>query len=89
MRVKIVEAWRWGLPIVSTSIGAEGIDYRDGENILIADGAEAFAQAVARVLCDQDLAQSLRQNGRRWVEQHYDWQTVYPAWDAIYLPTPA
>jgi polysaccharide biosynthesis protein PslH len=87
MRVKIVEAWRWGLPIVSTSTGAEGIDYRDEENILIADGVEAFAGAVARVLSEPDLAQRLRENGRRWVEQHYDWRQVYPAWDAVYPST--
>ncbi len=88
MRVKIVEAWRWGLPIVSTSTGAEGIDYRDGEIILIADSAEAFAEAVRQVLSEPALAQRLRENGRRWVEQHYDWRYVYPAWDAIY-PTAA
>jgi polysaccharide biosynthesis protein PslH len=84
MRVKIIDAWRWGLPVVSTSIGAEGIDYSEGENILIADSPEDFANAVVRVLTEPDLAQRLRLNGRQWVEQHYDWQTVYPAWDAIY-----
>ena len=84
MRVKIVDAWRWRLPVVSTSIGAEGLEYQDGENILIADGAEAFAQAVVRLLCDPDLNQRLRQNGRRWVETHYDWRQVYPAWDQVY-----
>lgn len=86
MRVKIIDAWRWGMPIVSTSIGVEGIDYRDGENILIADGAEAFAEAVVRVLCEPELAQRLRKNGRSWVEHCYDWRQVYPAWDAIYPP---
>ena len=40
MRVKIVDGWRWGLPIVSTTIGAEGIIYRSGENICIADDAD-------------------------------------------------
>jgi glycosyltransferase involved in cell wall biosynthesis len=84
MRVKIVDGWRWGLPIVSTTIGAEGIHYRDGENILIADSPEDFSEAVIRVLTDPDLAQRLRCNGRRWVEEHYDWRRVYSAWDAIY-----
>lgn len=88
MRVKIVDAWRWGLPVVSTSIGAEGIRYRDGENLLIADDAEAFARAVVRVLCDPQLAGRLRGNGRRWAEQTYDWRAVYPAWDQIYPPEP-
>jgi glycosyltransferase involved in cell wall biosynthesis len=84
MRVKIVDGWRWGLPIVSTTIGAEGIRYLDGENILIADSPEDFAKAVLRVLSEPELAQRLRQNGRRWVEEHYDWQKVYPAWDSVY-----
>jgi polysaccharide biosynthesis protein PslH len=87
MRVKIIEAWRWGLPVVSTLTGAEGIEYRDGENILIADDAEDFANAVVRVLSEPDFAQSLRENGRCWVEQRYDWQQVYPAWDTIYQTT--
>lgn len=86
MRVKILDAWSWGLPVVSTTIGVEGIHHRDGENILIADEPEAFAQAVVRVLCDADLAGRMRENGRRWVEQHYDWRQVYPAWEAIYPP---
>ena len=84
MRVKILDAWRWGLPVISTSIGAEGIGYRDGENILIADEPEAFARAVVRLMIDDGLNQALRQNGRGWVEEHYDWQRVYPAWDAVY-----
>jgi polysaccharide biosynthesis protein PslH len=87
MRVKIIDAWRWGLPVVSTSIGAEGIDYIDGKNILIADSAEDFANAVVRVITEPDLAQRLRVNGRQWVEQHYEWRKVYPVWDAIYPNT--
>ncbi|MCS7261517.1 MAG: glycosyltransferase family 4 protein, partial [Anaerolineae bacterium] len=50
MRVKILDAWCWGIPIVSTTIGAEGIAVRPGENILIADDAEAFAAAIIRLL---------------------------------------
>jgi glycosyltransferase involved in cell wall biosynthesis len=84
MRVKILDTWSWGIPIVSTSIGAEGIATRDQENILIADTIETFTQSVQRVLGDLALNQSLRQNGRRWVEQEYDWRKVYAAWDTIY-----
>ena len=84
MRVKIVDAWRWGLPIVSTGIGAEGIAYRDGENILIADNAQALADAISRVFIDSELARRLRENGRRWVEEQYEWSQVYAAWDVIY-----
>lgn len=84
MRVKIVDAWGWGLPIVSTTIGAEGIDVRDGENILLADTSETFAQAVVRLLHDPALGERLRSNGRAWVEERYNWQRIYPAWDGVY-----
>jgi glycosyltransferase involved in cell wall biosynthesis len=84
MRVKIVDAWCWGVPIVSTSIGAEGIVVRDGENILIADAPDASAEAVVRVLKDPVLGEHLRENGRRWVEERYNWRRVYPRWNDVY-----
>jgi polysaccharide biosynthesis protein PslH len=84
MRVKIVDGWQWALPIVSTTIGAEGLEIRPGENILIADDPESFATAVLRLLADPQLAQRLRQNGRQWVEERYNWRTVYRQFDAVY-----
>jgi len=84
MRVKIIDAWGWGVPIVSTTIGAEGIEVRDGENILLADNSADFAAAVARLLQDPALSERLRANGRAWVEERYNWQRIYPAWDEIY-----
>jgi glycosyltransferase involved in cell wall biosynthesis len=84
MRVKILDAWTWGLPIVSTTIGAEGIAIRPGENILIADAAPAFAEALIRLLQNPTQAETIAQAGRAWVERHYNWRTVYPAWDQIY-----
>ena len=88
MRVKILDTWCWGLPIVSTTIGAEGIEVRDCENILIADTAQAFGQAVSNAYADQELNRRLRQNGRRWVEEKYDWRHVYRAWDEVYARLP-
>lgn len=84
MRVKIIDAWSWGLPIVSTSIGAEGILYQAGENLLIANSAEPFAQAVVRLLQQPDLVTRLGAAGRCTVESQYDWRRVYQAWDQIY-----
>jgi glycosyltransferase involved in cell wall biosynthesis len=84
MRVKIVDAWCWGVPIVSTTIGAEGITVREDENILIADAPDQFAGSVVKVLDDPDLQAQLRANGRRWVEEQYDWRRVYPAWNDVY-----
>lgn len=84
MRVKILDAWLWGLPIVSTPIGAEGIELQEGENILLAGDPAAFAAATVRLLHDPQLNQRLRSQGRRWVEQTYAWQVVYRRVDAVY-----
>lgn len=84
MRVKILDAWCWGLPIVSTTIGAEGISVQDGDNILIADEPADLARAVVRLLCEPELHGRLRTAGRRWVEARYDWQRTYAAWDEVY-----
>ena len=86
-RVKILDAWCWGLPVVTTRVGAEGIRARDGENVLLGDTAEAFAQAVVRVLREPELAARLAAGGRRTVEAHYDWRDAYRAWDRVYEET--
>jgi glycosyltransferase involved in cell wall biosynthesis len=89
MRVKIVDGWVWGLPIVATPIGAEGIEVCDGENILIAGdaaagGAIAFAAATLRLLTDAPLNARLRTAGRAWVEEKYAWQVAYRKVDEVY-----
>ena len=84
MRVKIIDAWSWALPIVSTTIGAEGIQYQDGENILIADSAADFGRAIGRLLGDPQMAGELATAGRRTVETCYDWHEAYKAIDTIY-----
>ena len=84
MRVKILDAWSWGLPVVSTTIGAEGIETEAEKNILIADTAETFAQAVIRIFRNPTLAQLLSQNGRQTVLDKYNWQVTNSAWDEVY-----
>jgi glycosyltransferase involved in cell wall biosynthesis len=84
MRVKILDAWAWGLPVVATTIGAEGLAYQDGHDLLIADQPEALAAAVTRVLREPALGARLSEGGRRTVLEKYDWRRVYPAWDDIY-----
>lgn len=88
MRVKIVEAWTWELPVVSTTIGAEGLDGEDGGNLLIADDAAGQAAAVVRLLRNRELASRLAQAGRRTAEATYSWESVYRSWDAVYAPPP-
>jgi glycosyltransferase involved in cell wall biosynthesis len=84
MRVKILDAWAWGLPIVSTTIGAEGINYRDGIDLLVADSKQDFAESVVNVLKRPELAERLSNAGRNKVETEYDWRRTYRAWDQIY-----
>lgn len=86
MRVKILDAWSWGLPIVSTTIGAEGIQYRDGENLLIGDRADTFAEAVLHLLQEPDLAEEIGHRGRLTAETLYEWRNVYRAWNQTYPP---
>lgn len=76
VRVKILNALAMGLPVVSTSIGAEGIDVVSGEHLLIADNPEEFARAVVTLLRERDLADRLGENGRELVSSQYSWERV-------------
>jgi polysaccharide biosynthesis protein PslH len=84
MRVKILEALARGIPVVSTTIGAEGIDVTHGEHLLIADEPAAFAEAVVRVLRDRALGDRLAEAGRRHALTRYDWRSVCPAVEPVY-----
>lgn len=75
-RLKILEALAMGKAIVSTTVGAEGLDLRDGEEIFIADEPIAFANAVTRLLTDAELRRKIGENGRARVEQDYDWRRI-------------
>lgn len=86
MRVKILDAWARGVPMVSTTIGAEGIEIAEGENILIADTPDEFSRRVLRMIQDRAFAREVVESGYRWVKTRYAWQTVYKAWDSVYPP---
>ena len=75
-RLKILEALAMGKAIVSTSVGAEGLDLKNGEEIFIADEPEAFADAVTRLLTDTLLRRRIGENGRARVERDYDWRSI-------------
>jgi len=75
-RLKILDAWAMGKAVVSTSIGCEGLDAVDGENILIRDTPAAFAAAVLAVLGNAQLRERLERNGRRTATQSYSWNSV-------------
>lgn len=70
-RIKILEAMAYGRPVVSTSIGAEGLDLRDGHDALIADDMPAFAAALIRLADDPALCERIAANARRLQLQRY------------------
>ena len=75
-RLKILEAMGLGTPVVSTSKGAEGLGVTHEADILIADDPADFAAQTVRLLRDPDLRQRLSENGRRLVENKYDWRLI-------------
>ena len=72
--IKVMEALACGRPVVSTSVGCTGLDLVDGEELLIADGPEAFTAAVERLLSDSALRLRLSQNGRHAACERFDWR---------------
>lgn len=75
-RLKILEAMALGRPVVSTTIGCEGLEVVDGEHLLIADTPEQFAEKTVRLLTDRELYQYISANGRRLVEARYGWDKI-------------
>lgn len=91
-RLKILEALACGLPVVSTSVGYEGLELTDGRELVVADGQEAMARELLRVLRDAELARSLGAAGRRLVYARYDWDFLAAkqelVWQQIVLRKP-
>ena len=83
-RLKILEALAMGKAIVSTTVGAEGLDLRDGEEIFIADEPIAFADAVTRLLTDSELRRRMGESGRVRVERDYDWRSIGEKLHGVY-----
>jgi glycosyltransferase involved in cell wall biosynthesis/GT2 family glycosyltransferase len=75
-RLKILEAMASGCPVVSTTIGAEGLGATDGAELLIADSAEAMADAIVRLLRDPATSTALARRARAFVEARFDWDGI-------------
>jgi glycosyltransferase involved in cell wall biosynthesis len=75
-RLKILESMALGRPVVSTTLGCEGLQVKDQENIMIADTPVEFAQKVVRLLQDRKLRGRISRNARRSVTRHYDWFSI-------------
>ena len=83
-RLKIVEAMAMGKAIVSTSLGAEGIEAAPGRDILVEDEPSAFADAVNRLLAEPDLAARIGQSARQLAVERYAWSGAARALEGFY-----
>jgi GT2 family glycosyltransferase/glycosyltransferase involved in cell wall biosynthesis len=84
VRVKILEAFASGIPVVSTSLGAEGLAAASGEELMLADTPADFAEACLRLLEEPERAWRIAANARRLVETRYDWPVVMARLDRVY-----
>lgn len=83
-RLKIVEAMAMGKAIVSTTLGAEGIEAVPGRDLIVADHPAAFAGSVNRLLADRDLAERIGTSARRLAVQGYSWSRAALALEDFY-----
>lgn len=83
-RLKILEAMAAGCPVVSTSIGAEGIEAEEGKHLLIAESPAAFADAIQRLVVDRRLRERMRRAARKLVEEKYSWERIVMKQEALY-----
>ncbi|MFT5724207.1 MAG: glycosyltransferase involved in cell wall biosynthesis [Bacteroidia bacterium] len=76
IRLKILEAMSAGKLVISTTIGAQGIDHTENENLLIADTPEAFVTAFQKIISDNRLYLSIKQNARKLIQDQYSNERV-------------
>ncbi|TAK21021.1 MAG: glycosyltransferase [Chloroflexota bacterium] len=83
-RLKVLEAFAHGVPVVSTSLGIEGINALDGTHFVAADTPRAFADAVVRLNGDTEFRARLRTAARDLVATQYDWRAIVPGIQDFY-----
>jgi len=88
-RIKILEAWAAGTAVVSTSVGAEGLDARHQDQLLIADTPASFAEAVSSLLASADKREQIASAGRRFYEERFTWPVAWRALEETLGNVPA
>ncbi len=84
-RLKILEAAACSRPIVSTAIGAEGLEFTDGEEILLSEDVDdEFVQLVLRLMRDRGWRQSLGERARQKVLARYSWEREVAKFERVY-----
>ncbi|MGH7046838.1 MAG: glycosyltransferase family 4 protein [Stellaceae bacterium] len=83
-RIKIIEAFSYGLPVVSTTIGAEGLEVTPQADILIGDDPQAFAEQCRRIMVDNGLRRRIAAAGHELWRTRYSLSTLVEALEAVY-----
>jgi len=81
---KILEAMAMGIPVVSTTLGIEGLAAVPGRDVMVADSPAEFAADVCRLIGDPALGERLGQAGRRYVELHHRWDAAARKLETLY-----
>ena len=76
VRVKVLEALAAGIPCIGTSKAFQGLAVADNHEVLIAEDAEQFVEAICRISSEEGLWDSLRQRGMHYVKQHHNPSTI-------------
>lgn len=82
-RLKIYECMAAGLPVVSTTVGAEGLRYQDGSDIVLADDSKSFAAACVRLLSNQAARMAIANQAIERVQNEFSWAAVSREFEAI------
>jgi glycosyltransferase involved in cell wall biosynthesis len=75
-KLKVLEAMASGAPVVSTPIGCQGIEVKDGEHLLIVNSADEFASRIVQLLRNQELRRSMAARARSLIEREYAWKKI-------------
>jgi glycosyltransferase involved in cell wall biosynthesis len=86
---KVLEAMAVGVPVVATPLAIEGIDVRDGEDVLVGSSREEFAAQVTRVLTDSELRRTLTKKAWNKMNQSYNWGSIGAKLEQLLFTAPS
>ena len=85
IKTKIIEAMAMGMPVVTNSIGAEGLNVTDGRELFVKDDYVDMIKAVIELLNDERLRKEIGRRGQKFVQQYHDWNIVYKTFEKMGL----
>ena len=77
IKTKVVEAMAMGMPVITNTVGAEGLNVTDGKELFIKDTPEDIAKTVKMILDDTQLGHKVGKRGQKFVAQYHDWNKIY------------